>query len=95
MAHTQTWVHLPRLKKRMARHAPPNKHSVLPSSQTTGFPGGSDGRLSAMQKAWGQSLGRRDALAIGIAALSSILAWRIHGLGAWWATVHGVTKRHG
>ena len=27
-----------------------------------------------------------------MATLSSILAWRIPRRGAWWATVHGVTK---
>ena len=39
-----------------------------------------------------QSLGWEDTLEKGMATHSSILAWRIHGQGAWWATVHGVTK---
>ena len=33
--------------------------------------------LAAMQETWVQSLGRKDALEKGIAAHSSILAWRI------------------
>ena len=41
----------------------------------------------AMQETWVRSLGE------GMATLSSILAWRIPtDRGAWWATVHGVSK---
>ena len=41
-----------------------------------------------------QSPGREDPLEEGTATHSSILAWRIPmDRGAWWATVHGVTKR--
>ena len=46
----------------------------------------------AMQEAWVRSLGWED-LEEGMAAHSSILAWRIAmDRGAWQATVHGVTK---
>ena len=39
------------------------------------------------------SLGWEDPLEEGMATRSSILAWRIPmDRGAWWATVHGVTK---
>ena len=42
-----------------------------------------------------QSLGREDPLEEGMATHSSILAWRIPmDRGAWWATVHKVTKSH-
>ena len=58
------------------------------------FPGGSDGKnLPAMQDSWVQSLGGEDPLEEGMATHSSILASRIPmDSGAWWATVHGVTK---
>ena len=47
----------------------------------------------AMQETWIQSLGWEDPLEEGMATDSSILAWRIPmARGAWWATVHGVTK---
>ena len=40
-----------------------------------------------------RSLGWEDHLEEGMATHSSILAWRIpKDRGAWWATVHGVTK---
>ena len=49
--------------------------------------------LPAMQKTWVRSLGLEDPLEEGKATHSSILAWRIStDRGAWWATVHGVTK---
>ena len=39
------------------------------------------------------SLGWEDPLVEGMATYSSILAWTIPmDRGAWWATVHGVTK---
>ena len=48
--------------------------------------------LPAIQKTWIRSLGWEDPLE-GMATLFSILAWRIPtDRGAWWATVHGVTK---
>ena len=45
---------------------------------------------------WVQSLGPlEDPLEEGMATYSSILAWRIPmDRGAWWATVHGITKSH-
>ena len=47
----------------------------------------------AMQENWVQSLGWQDPLEEGIATYSSVLAGRIPmDRGAWWATVHGVTK---
>ena len=47
----------------------------------------------AMWQTWVQSLGWEDLLEEGMATQSSILAWRIPMYrGAWWATVHGVTK---
>ena len=46
-----------------------------------------------MRETWVQSLGREDPLEKEVATHSSILAWRIPmDGGAWWATVHGVTK---
>ena len=51
--------------------------------------------LPAMQETWVPSLGWEDPLKEGMASHSSILAWRIPmDKGAWWATVHGVAKRH-
>ena len=49
--------------------------------------------LPAMQETWVRSLGWEDLLEEDMATHSSILAWRIPtDRGAWWATVHGVTK---
>ena len=49
--------------------------------------------LPAMQETLVQSLGCEDPLKEGMAAHSSILAWRIPmDRGAWWTTVHGVAK---
>ena len=42
-----------------------------------GFPGGSDGKESALQETWVLSLGREDTLEKGMATFSSSLAWRI------------------
>ena len=47
----------------------------------------------AMWETWVRSLGQEDPLEEGMATHSNILAWRISmDTGAWWATVHGVTK---
>ena len=47
----------------------------------------------AMWETWVQSLGWEDPLEEGMATHSSILAWRIPmDRGAWWTTVHGVSK---
>ena len=48
--------------------------------------------LPAVLETWVQFLGREDPLEEEMATHSSILAWRIPCTGAWWATVHGVTK---
>ena len=46
--------------------------------------------LPVMRETWVLSLGWEDPME---ATHSSILAWRISmDRGAWWATVHGVTK---
>ena len=60
----------------------------------SGFPGGSEGKESAtVWETWVPSLGWEDPLEEGMVTHSSILAWRIPmDRGAWWATVHGVTK---
>ena len=52
--------------------------------------------LAAVQETWVQSLGLGRSLEKKMATHSTILAWRIPmNRGAWWATVHGVTKfRH-
>ena len=48
---------------------------------------------SLVGKTWVQSLGWEDPLEGGMATHPNILAWRIPvDKGAWWATVHGVTK---
>ena len=48
---------------------------------------------SAMRETWVRYLGGEDPLEEGMATHSSILAWRIlMDRGAWWPTVHGVTK---
>ena len=49
--------------------------------------------LPLMQETQVQSRGREDPLEKEMATHSSILAWRIPmNRGAWWATVHGITK---
>ena len=75
----------------------------LPTPLVLGFPGGSDSKESTCKKkkknppavweTWLQSLGWEDPLEEDIATLSSILSWRVPmDRGAWWATVHWVTK---
>ena len=45
------------------------------------------------KKAWVRSLGWEDSLEESVTINSSILVWRIPmDRGAWWATVHRVTK---
>ena len=47
----------------------------------------------AMRESWVSSLGWEDPLEEGMAAHSTVLAWRIPtDRGAWWATAHGVAK---
>ena len=48
--------------------------------------------LPTMHETLLRSLGWKDPLEKGMATHSSILAWRISWTGAWWATVHRVTK---
>ena len=49
--------------------------------------------MPAMWETWVLFLGWEDPLEKGKAAHSSILAWKSPmDSGAWWATVHGVTK---
>ena len=49
--------------------------------------------LPAVQETWLRSLGQEDLLEKGMATHSSILALENSmDRGAWWATVHGVTK---
>ena len=58
-----------------------------------GFTGGSDGKESACNVFWVQSLGWEDPLEEGMAAHSSVLARRIPmDRGAWRATVRRVTE---
>ena len=59
------------------------------------FPRGSAVKnLPAMQETQVRSLGREDPLEEGIAAHSTILAWKNSmDRGAWQATVHRVAKR--
>ena len=49
--------------------------------------------MQEMYETWIQSLGQEDPLEEDMATHSSVLAWRIcTDRGAWWATVHGVSK---
>ena len=48
--------------------------------------------LPAMRETWVRSLGGEDPLEEGMAAHSTVLAWRIPDRGAWRATVRGVTE---
>ena len=48
----------------------------------------------AMWETWVRSLGWEDPLEESMATHSSILVWRIPWTrGAWWTTLHEVTKR--
>ena len=63
--------------------------SPLPTLLFFSFPGG----IRAMWETWDQSLGWEDSLEEGMTTHSGILPWTIPmDRGAWWATVHGVTK---
>ena len=63
---------------------------MLPAPISLDFPGGLDGRTSACIAG---DLGQGFPLEEDMASHSSILAWRIPmDRGAWWATVHGVSK---
>ena len=54
-----------------------NKKTTPSLFLSRGFPCGSDSKESAMQETWLQSLGGEDPLEKGMAAHSSILAWRM------------------
>ena len=64
------------------------------SQSLWGFPGGSDSKESICNAGdLGSILGWKDPLEEGMVIYSSMLAWRIPmDRGAWWGTVHGVTK---
>ena len=72
----------------------PWRRDRLPMPVFLGFPGGlvsKESACNARDLGLITRLGR--SLEEGMATHSSILAWRIPvGRGAWWATVHGVTK---
>ena len=71
----------------------PNR-AFYPSS---GFPGGASGKEPICEcrrhEMRVQPLGGEDPLEEEMATHCSTLAWRIPWIGAWWVTVHGVTKR--
>ena len=74
-----------------------NKVDFFPNKVVWGFWGGSVEKTTCQcrgcKRQWVQSLGWEDHLEKEMATHSSILAWRIPmDRGAWWATVHGVTK---
>ena len=72
----------------------PQRRDRLPTPVFLGFPGGSDGKESTCNvEDLGSIPGLGRSPGEGKATHSSILAWRIPmDRGAWWATVHGVTK---
>ena len=64
------------------------------STNTFTFTGGSVENPPAIWETWVRFLGWEDPLDEGMAIHSSILTWRIPmDRGAWWATIHEVTKR--
>ena len=48
--------------------------------------------MQEIKEMWVQSLGGEDPLEMSMTTHSSILAWRIPWRGAWWITVHSVSK---
>ena len=72
----------------------PWRRDRLPTPVLLGFLGGSDGKEFAYNLGdLGSISGLGRSPEEGMATHSSILAWRIPvDRGAWWATVHGVTK---
>ena len=48
--------------------------------------------IQETQERWVQSLGQEDPLEEEMATHSTTLAWEIPDRGAWWATVHRITK---
>ena len=79
---TQTVKNLPAMWETRFRSLvwedPPGEGNGYPLRYSWGFPGGSDSKeLSAMQENQVPSLGQEDPVEKGMAAQSSILAWRI------------------
>ena len=71
----------------------PCRRDSLSTQVFLGFPGGSDGKESAIQETWVRPLGWEDPLEEGMATHSSTVAGRIPmDRGVWRATVHGVTQ---
>ena len=63
------------------------------SGKSLGFPGGSEAKASAgMRETRARSLGQEDPLEKEMATHSSTCLENSTAGGAWWATVHGVTK---
>ena len=54
----------------------------------TSFPGGSDGKESAMQETWVWSLGREDPHGVGSGNPLQYSCLENTDKGSWWATVH-------
>ena len=77
-------------------HKPHENKDCVCFDSLSGFPGGSDGKESAMQEIRVQSRGWEDPLEKGMATHSSILGLENSmDRGAWRATVHEVPKsRH-
>ena len=48
--------------------------------------------MQGTEETWVLPLSREDPLEKEMATHSSILAWEIHGQGAWWVTVRGIAK---
>ena len=75
---------------RFLGQAVPQVKGRLPTPVFLGFLTGSDGKESACNA---EDMGWEDPLEESMSTHSSILAWRIPiDRGAWWATVHEVTK---
>ena len=59
-----------------------NSRNSVPYTLSMGFPGGSVVKNPpVMQKMWVRSLGQEDPLEKEMASHSSVLAWRIPGMG--------------
>ena len=72
----------------------PWRRDRLPTSVFMGFPVAQMLKnLPAIRETWVRLQGWEDPLEEGMATHSSSLAWRIPmDRGAWWATIHEVTK---
>ena len=77
------------------RNGNPLQYSFLENSMDGGawWLSGKESACLPMQETWVQFLGWENPLQKEIVSSSSILAWDYPmDRGAWWATVHGVTK---